>query len=366
MQENEKFLKEQIITYLGNKRNLLNFLNCGVEIVKKDLKKDKLSCVDLFSGSGIVARFLKQHANFLIANDLENYSKIINECYLTNKNSEILDQISKTYEILQSNISKNFKSGFISELYSPQNDEKIKKGERVFYTKFNANFIDTARSEISKIEPNLQKFFIAPLLYLCSNHTNTGGVFKGFYKNSNGIGEFGGTAKNAINRIKAKMSLQKPIFSNFCVDFAVFQKDANELANELDKVDFCYIDPPYNQHPYGSNYFMLNLIATYKKPTQISKISGIPKDWNRSDFNKKPKVFNAFFDLISKLKAKFILISYNSDGFITKEEFLRNLSKFGEVKILEQNYNTFKASRNLSKRDIYVKEYLYILKKSIF
>ncbi|MSN95672.1 DNA modification methylase [Campylobacter sp. FMV-PI01] len=363
MKENIDFLTKQIITYLGNKRSLLDFINDGVKIVKKELKKDKLSTLDLFSGSGIVARFLKQHSDFLIANDLELYSKIINECYLTNINDDLLIEISSIYKNLKKSIKNNLKSGFISEFYAPKDDEDIQKNERVFYTKFNANYIDTARMEIEKIDKNLQKFFIAPLLYLASNHTNTSGVFKGFYKNKHGIGQYGGSGKNALKRIKTQISLEPPVFSNFKSKFLVCQKDANDLIKELDNLDLCYIDPPYNQHPYSSNYFMLNLIASYKKPNEISKVSGIPKDWNRSAYNKKNKAKDAFLDLISNLKAKFILISYNSEGFITKDEFLENLSKFGRVEILEQNYNTFRGSRNLANRNIYVKENLYILQK---
>ena len=40
-------------------------------------------------------------------------------------------------------------------------------------------------------------------------------------------------------------------------------------------LDLVYLDPPYNQHPYGSNYFMLNVIAN-NQTTKISKVSGIP------------------------------------------------------------------------------------------
>ena len=78
-QENKAFLKEQIITYLGNKRALLGFLEQGLNHAKSELKKDKISFLDMFSGSGIVARFAKAHSNFIIANDLENYSRLINE-----------------------------------------------------------------------------------------------------------------------------------------------------------------------------------------------------------------------------------------------------------------------------------------------
>lgn len=364
MQENKDFLTKQIITYLGNKRSLLKFINNTISVIKSDLKKEKLATLDLFSGSGIVARLLKQHSIFLIANDLELYSKIINECYLTNINDELNAEILLNLKELKEKIKENFNPGFISELYAPKNDNDIKAFERVFYTKFNANYIDTARKEINKMPIDLQKFYLGPLLYLASNHTNTSGVFKGFYKNKKGIGEFGGEAQNALKRIKAKMHLKAPIFSNFSCEFKVYQSDANDLVKELGGVDLCYIDPPYNQHPYGSNYFMLNLIANYKKPSEISKVSGIPKNWNRSDYNKKRVASEAFFELISNLKAKFVLISYNSEGFISKDEFMKNLAKFGRVEVLEQKYNTFRGSRNLNKRNLYVKENLYILRKN--
>ncbi len=90
MKENPSFLKEQIITYLGNKRALLSFLNNGFKVAKKELGKDKFSFCDIFSGSGVVSRFAKAHSNYILANDLEDYSKLINECYLANKDKDLL------------------------------------------------------------------------------------------------------------------------------------------------------------------------------------------------------------------------------------------------------------------------------------
>jgi adenine-specific DNA-methyltransferase len=40
----------------------------------------------------------------------------------------------------------------------------------------------------------------------------------------------------------------------------VLNGDSNKIINNIPEVDLAYLDPPYNQHPYGSNYFMLNLI----------------------------------------------------------------------------------------------------------
>lgn len=90
-QENDNYLTKQLITYIGNKRELLPEIELAVKIVQKELKKDKLICLDLFSGSGVVARFLKQFSKKIIANDLEHYSKIINNCFLSNKDNFEID-----------------------------------------------------------------------------------------------------------------------------------------------------------------------------------------------------------------------------------------------------------------------------------
>jgi len=314
----------------------------------------------------VVARLLKKHSNTLYANDLETYSKIINECYLTNK--EEFDE--NLYDLYKRNIEEEIQRGYVeglfSKYYAPLDDGNIKKGERVFYTRRNALYIDTFRLLINEVAEDYQKYFLAPLLYEASVHVNTAGVFKGFYKDvSTGIGKFGGVGENALPRIKGKIEIKKPIFSNFSCQYCVFQKDANELVKELPFVDLAYIDPPYNQHPYGSNYFMLNLIISNKLEGTVSRVSGIPGGWNRSNYNKKKNALIAFDDLIKNLKAKYAIISYNSEGFIGFDDMLALLKNYGKVRIKEITYNAYRGSRNLQNRSLYVSEYLFVLQKEM-
>ena len=368
--ENEQYLTEQIITYIGNKRSLLDFIGIALTDVKNQLNKEKLSMFDVFSGSGIVSRYFKQHANFLIANDLETYSNIINTCYLSNsteRNEPRLKEIhAHLLQILQESEKSNiWKKGIISEHYSPKDDTNIQKDERVFYTTRNAHYLDTARILIADIPEYLQAFFIAPLLSLASVHTNTSGVFKGFYKNKDtGLGQFGGKGKNALARITANMELPFPVFSNFDCETQIIQGNANETIALVPEVDIAYIDPPYNQHPYGSNYFMLNIIANNKMSEHISAVSGISSDWNRSLYNSKKKSANELEDLIAKIKAKFVLVSFNSEGFISLEEMKIILEQYGTLTVFESDYNTFRGSRNLHNRAKHVIEYLFLLQKS--
>ncbi len=342
---------------------MLGFINEAFEWIINDYRKDKLIIADMFSGSGIVSRYFKRFAKKLIANDLEGYSYTLNKCYLSNTKDLELNKLKKWHNFLIDKLNVTLKKGFISKLYAPKDSNKIKKGERCFFTTRNAMFIDTCRQLINEIPDKYRVYFIAPLLTEASVKNNTSGVFKGFYKNSKtGIGQFGGNDENALSRIKKEIELPFPIFSNFNCDLEIFKEDANTLINELELVDVMYLDPPYNQHPYGSNYFMLNLINDYIEPKNISEISGIPVDWNRSMYNKSKEAKNAFEQLCINAKAKYILISFNSDGYISKKEMLSILNKIGSIKVYEKNYNTFRGSRNLRSRNIHVKEYLYLVK----
>lgn len=363
--ENADFLTTQIITYLGNKRALIKNIEIEVCSILKELKQEKVVCADIFSGSGIVARMLKQYSSLLIVNDLENYSTLINSCYLTNES----DYPKKTCDEIRSELinacSKKKISGIISKNYAPKDNQNIQKGERVFYTQENALLIDTYRSLIdSSVDEPLRKFFLAPLITEASIHVNTSGVFKGFYKDKNtGIGCFGAAGKNALSRIAGKVELKEPVFSNFDSELDVFQKDAVALSNELRNVDIAYLDPPYNQHPYGSNYFMLNLIIKNKLDVKISPVSGITQDWNHSIFNNSHHALDSLENIVAVLNAKYIIISYNSEGFISFSEMTSMLQKHGKLKTVEMKYNTFRGSRNLKSRDIHVSEYLFVLRK---
>ena len=363
--EKSEFLTKQLITYIGNKRALLDFIGNGIKIVQKKLQKDKLKMFDVFSGSGIVARYFKQYSELLVVNDLEKYSTVINECYLSNENELNLFALRKYYFEITEEINKNPQKGIISELYAPKNDEKINPDERVFFTSRNAMYIDTARQVIEKKIPQKeQKYFLAPLLSEASIHANTSGVFKGFYKNKEtGIGQFGALNKDALFRIKGGIKLPFPVFSNFNCETIISRGDSNKIIKEVPEVDIAYLDPPYNQHPYGSNYFMLNLILDYKYPESASKVSGIPKNWNRSDYNKGHKTLKSLTELVEGINAKYVLISFNSEGFITAEQMKEMLKKTGKFQVLETKYNAFRGSRNLKNRDIHVKEYLYLLEK---
>ena len=357
------YLKDQIITYIGNKRKILPFIERSLnQIGIKDY-----TFLDLFSGSGIVSRLAKVHgAKKIIANDLEYYSMVLNSVFLRNEEGN-----KKEFEEMKNEIlSKPLFEGWVCDNYAPKDDNDIQRGERCFYTRENALLIDSYIEALRNEPCEVSYKLIAPLIYEASVHTNTSGVFKGFYKNKQGIGQFGGEGKNALQRICGKIDPQFPVFCPNETENIIISADAStvvkdtKIVEQAKGIDITYIDPPYNQHPYGSNYFMLNAIAKCKCPQDISAVSGIPKDWNRSIYNKRVDGVMQLLKDIENVDSKYVLLSYSSEAYLPIKDMVAELAKIGLITNLQEiDYNVFRGSRNLSNRPKKLQEYLITIRK---
>lgn len=361
--ENPEYLRRQLITCIGNKRSLLSQIGEAVTQVKQRLRKATLRVFDAFSGSGVVSRYLKAHADLLVSNDLEDYAASVGRCYLTNRSEVDEQRLQRVVDEFNTRVITDIAPvGFIEELYSPRDERHITREDRVFYTRENARRLDRYRQMIGTLPALERELLLGPLLSRASIHANTAGVFKGFYKDrSTHIGRFGGSGADALVRILGKITLEAPILSRHECDVEVHQQDANVTARQLDNLDLAYFDPPYNQHPYGSNYFMLNLLVNYQRPQTVSRISGIPVDWRRSGYNVRSQSLPLFRELLHTVDARFLLISFNNEGFITPAEMMSLLHELGSVDVMETRYNTFRGSRNLVKRSLHVTEQLYLV-----
>ena len=87
------YLKKQIISYMGNKRKMVPHIEDILTKIKKKCNKEKLLLGDGFSGSGIVSRLFKLHAEILFSNDIAGYSKTLNACYLDTPSKDQINRI---------------------------------------------------------------------------------------------------------------------------------------------------------------------------------------------------------------------------------------------------------------------------------
>jgi adenine-specific DNA-methyltransferase len=358
------FVLQPMITYIGNKRKLVPWI---MEVIESEIGSHSLRIFDGFAGSGVVSRALMPFCSKLHTNDMEYYSYILLRCFLETPTDLQKAKLDRHFEEIALLCQNPTESGFITKLYSPKNTLEPAANERVFYTRENALIIDTLLKYISNVDLDLKHYLLGPLIIKASINVNTAGVFRGFYKKE-GIGHFGGAGENALERILAPIQLAKPIWSKSTCRSTCHNSDINNLILTFEDgaFDLIYLDPPYNEHPYGSNYFMLNLIAKGEEPTEYSKVSGIPKMWNKSAFNGRGSAYETMLDLLRNClkKAKYTLISYNNEGLITDAEWSTIFTELGcDMKKYEKEYDTYHGSRNLAGRNKKVVEIMYLVWK---
>lgn len=372
MDYNNSFLTEQIIAYIGNKRKLLKLIYKAIESTGIEIRPG-IKFLDLFSGSGVVSRFAKMLNFEVFTNDWETYSKVINSAYLTINKRDICslfgseDNFIKLIKTINNLPEPEEDEQYIAKYYAPKKDDINKadyKTERLFYTRKNALTIDKIRNYIEKNYPNSSKsenvkkirnLLIALLVYESATHTNTSGVFKACHK------EFGGHGKDALTRILTPIALHEPVLIDSDYECHVYQQDANKLVEELENIDIAYLDPPYNQHQYGSNYHMLNTIAKWDKipvplemnsKGELKEKAGIRHDWvnTRSLYCYRTEAEIAFRDLINKLDAHYILISYSTDGIIPFDTMREICMSKGKTTIVTNEYTTYRGGKQSNQR----------------
>lgn len=365
---------EQLITYLGNKRKLVPYIENEIKSICELLGKSSLDILEPFCGSTSVSRMLKKYSRHLVVNDLESFCTTLAKCYLSSPNETEYKQIETGIKLLNKNKFSKIAPKFIRKHYAPQDDFNIREDERAYYTSKNAHIIDSMCYHIfCNISSNFQHYFLAPLLVEASIHTNTSGTFNSYHK-KDGVGHFGGKGEHALSRIMGEIELEVPIFfkSHDETDFKldVYNMDSNVLIRELTKkeqwFDVAYLDPPYNKHPYGTNFFMLDIINKWNPSMEIpSNHRGQPEDWKRSKYNSFSEAKIVFEDLIEKIPASYVILSYNNEGIISSSDLREILEKYGNVSLKEIVYPTYKACKNLKSRSKDVIEYLWILEKNV-
>lgn len=368
------YLTQQIIAYIGNKRKLLPLIFEAIESSGIDAGPGT-KFFDVFAGSGAVSRLAKSLGCEVYANDWEPYSQIINSCYIATDESDIARLFGGRKEFLSllEEINALPEPGadcrYIADYYAPSSfdiDEADFKTERLFYTRQNALSIDKIRNRIEELYPpadtdrdtvSRRNILIAELLYECATHTNTSGVFKSCHKG------FGGHNRDALKRILSPIRLREPVLIDSPYHAHILKCDANEIVDNgtAGHVDIAYLDPPYNQHQYGSNYHLLNSIALWDRIPEpldldengeLREKAAIRHDWikTRSRYCYRKTAAPSFADLLDNLDADRILVSYSTDGIIPFEQMQEICARRGRLSIVTNEYTTYRGGKQSNSR----------------
>ena len=333
------------MNYIGSKNKLSSFLKKSIqETVGKDISN--LVFCDLFAGTGIVGRTFKPFVKQVIANDIEQYSYILNKNYIGNYQSINCDE-----KIVFLNNLKG-KVGFIFDNYSENG-----KAGRLYFSEENGKKIDAIRQQIAawktnnKISINEYHFLLASLIESADKVANTASVYGAYLK------KIKKSAQKTLDFKPAEFDITKNAHQ-------VFNEDSNKLISKIEG-DILYLDPPYNARQYGANYHILNTIALYDSFKPKGK-TGL-RDYYKSSYCKKGEVKKSFEDLIKNAKFKYIFLSYNNEGLMSENDVKNIMNSYGKYSLKTTNYQRFKADKteNRNHKATETVEYLHILEKQL-
>ena len=367
----DDYVFHQLIPYIGNKRKLLSLI---IEAICSTSATPPATFLDMFGGSGVVSRMAKRLGFRVFTNDWEPYSQAINGCYIAQNFAPAFEFLGGYENAIATLNALPDHEDWITKHLCPANDDQYDlERDRLFYTRVNGMRMDAMRAQIKcwrqaeQITAQEEACLLAPLLYQACYVSNTSGVFKGFH---NG---WGGQTGTALYRILSSLALSPAAFFNNDQTNAVFGMDAIALAHHLrrerEQVDIAYLDPPYNQHPYASNYHVLNTLTLWDSPPLSEKIEGrnkaaIREDWRterRSPYNYRGQAEKAYTTLMETLDARFILTSYSTDGMVPLHSLVKTCTQRGATQYVLQNYKRYRvSSQRFSKKPLNV-EFILIV-----
>src|SRR5690606_39023477 len=81
-----------------------------------------------------------------------------------------------------------------------------------------------------------------------------------------------------------------------------------------------YLDPPYNQHSYLSNYHIWETIALGDEPEVFGKArKRLDCQTRKSPFNSRRTIADALRRVIDTLDVATIVLSFSDEGFLARE-----------------------------------------------
>lgn len=308
--------------YLGSKQKLLNFIDDVVRSETVDVK----SVADIFGGTGTVADLFRSRGKKIIVNDIlySNYTSFLTWFGNEEVNYSMIEEIIEELNRLEANSNNYVSINFGNKYFSMENAIKI----------------GAVRDKIDSYKDlNMREraFLLTSLLYAMDKVANTVGHYDAYRKKMDSYSplvlKVPELNKNDGNRI-------------YC-------EDANHLVRNIES-DLVYIDTPYNSRQYGDAYHLLENIIEWKKPEVTGvAMKMINRERIKSVYSTK-KAPMAFDDLISNIRAKYILVSYNnmaqkgdgrSNAKISNDEIIDSLSKRGKVRVFDKDFNVFTTGK---------------------
>jgi adenine-specific DNA-methyltransferase len=300
-----------MIKYLGSKRRLVPVLArvCAASGAR--------TALDLFTGTTRVAQAFKAQGVHVTAVDSARYSHAFARTYVET-DAAATDMRALRAAVTHLNALPG-KDGYVTEVFSRQ---------ARFFQPHNAMRIDAARDAIDSEYAGSPLFpiLLTSLIEAADRVDSTTGVQMAYVKQ---------WAPRSANR----MELRVPAL--LAGPGRAVRGDAVELAATLTPgpggFDLAYLDPPYNQHRYFTNYHVWETLVAWDAPEPYGvarKRVDARDPSTRSAFNSKRTMPGALASVVSSLDCDLLVLSYNDESWLSVEELEALCAVHGHVATL--------------------------------
>jgi adenine-specific DNA-methyltransferase len=291
-----------VIKYLGSKRVLVPVLG---EIAAA---AEATTAVDLFTGTTRVAQEFKRRGLEVTATDVASYSEVLSDCYIAT------DAKAVDLDVLRSEIQRlnalPGEPGYMTRTFCE---------ESRYFQPRNGARIDAIRAAIDRDHPTgpVRAILMTALLIAADRVDSTTGLQMAYLKQWSP---------------RSHRDLELVLPELLPGAGRTVRGDAMQSVDDLDRVDLMYLDPPYNQHRYFTNYHIWETLVRGDEPEHYGiacKRIDARDEHTRSVFNSKQTMPRALADLLRRARADLVVVSYNDESWMTPEEMTAALREAG-------------------------------------
>lgn len=310
----------RVIKYLGSKRALAPALGALASA------SGSRTALDLFTGSTRVAQEFKRRGIHTTAADIATYSAVLAQCFIAT-DARTVDR-TRLAEVLDHLNTLPGRPGYVTATFCEQ---------ARYFQPHNGARIDAIRDELAQhfVADPLLPILLTSLLLAADRVDSTAGMQQAYLKS---------WSRRSYNALE----LREPELLSGTGESVL--GDAREVVEAMDPVDLAYLDPPYNQHRYFTNYHIWETLIRWDSPEHYGiacKRIDARDPASKSIFNKKREMPSAFTDLLRRTKAQALVVSYNDEAWISPEQMLTALHETGhdDVTVMEFDHERYVGAR---------------------
>ena len=282
-----------MIKYLGSKRRLVPVLSriCAASGAQ--------TALDLFTGTTRVAQAFKAQGVHVTAVDTARYAHVFAQCYIET-DAAAVDMAALTAAIEHLNELPG-QPGYVHDTFAR---------EARFFQPFNAARIDAARDAIDRDYAGSPLFplLLTSLIEAADRVDSTTGVQMAYVKQ---------WAPRSSNPLRLRVP------ELLAGGGRALRGDALELAPEVGTFDLAYLDPPYNQHRYFTNYHVWETLVAWDAPEHYGvarKRVDARDPSTHSPFNSKRTMPDALRQVVRSVDCELLVLSYNDESWLAVDE----------------------------------------------